>query len=370
VTSREASARRVDLDVVRGVALIGVCLMNYHGYLVLRGSPMGDDLVHRIFDPFDGPLSTRFACTFVVVAGISSSLLVARVRRDGDDIDRMRARLVLVSRGVVLFVLGFALEHIWTGTIMWFYGLYFVVGAFVVFARRGVIVALMGIVMVATVVLQILRVERGFWPQEHGPLSWVGGVQWSILDGTHPLLPWLVFYFVGIILGRAWPVDRRRLATVGATLAAVALAVHWVVPSGPLADVFVGLSPWSRSPVYVAETLGIALVAIALIGAVAERHPTTVPTVALAACGRTTLTLYVGHVFVFKLLVDWLEWVRPTGLDVAMAMAVGYWLVGIGVAVVLQAQFGIGPLEWLYRTITPSMPRPAPRAPVATSTLS
>jgi uncharacterized protein len=352
------SARRVDLDVVRGIALVGVCVMNYHGYLVLRGAPLGDGFVHRLFNPFDGPLSTRFAATFVVVAGIGTSLLVDRVRRDGNDIERLHTRLVVAMRGLVLFALGFALQHIWDGTIMWFYGLYFLIGAAVMFARREVLVGLAVAVMLVSVAVQWARVGHGFWPPQGDPFTLVGGLQWSLIDGTHPLLPWLVFYLVGILLGRAWPAEPQRLIGAGVALVACGLVAHWIVPAGPRADVFVSLSPWSRSPAYVAETLGVAMIALAVIGTLAERHRTSPVVVALAATGRTTLTLYVGHVLVFELLVDRLEVIRPTGLDTALLFALGYWLVGIAVAVMLQARFGIGPCEWLYRRVSGRVPTP------------
>ena len=58
--------RYVELDVVRAVALIGVCVMNYHGYLINAGATYPPTtFVERIFDPWRGPLSTRFAATFV-----------------------------------------------------------------------------------------------------------------------------------------------------------------------------------------------------------------------------------------------------------------------------------------------------------------
>ncbi len=34
-----------------------------------------------------------------------------------------------------------------------------------------------------------------------------------------------------------------------------------------------------------------------------------------------TLTLYIAHILVFNLFVDWLGWVRPTGLDTAASLA-------------------------------------------------
>ena len=42
-----------------------------------------------------------------------------------------------------------------------------------------------------------------------------------------------------------------------------------------------------------------------------------------------TLTLYVAHVAVFNLVVHWLGWIRPTGLDVALLFAIGFWVVAI-----------------------------------------
>ena len=42
-----------------------------------------------------------------------------------------------------------------------------------------------------------------------------------------------------------------------------------------------------------------------------------------------SLTLYVAHALVFDLVVDWLGWIRPTGLDTALVFAAGYWIVAI-----------------------------------------
>ncbi len=125
-----AAERLPGPDVVRAVALIGVVVMNYHGYLILRadGAP-GTGWMEDLFDPWNGPLSTRFAATFVLVAGVGVTLMTARcvdARRsaaDADDIavgnDRVRTmRVRLVRRGLLLYVTGLLLEEIWPGTII------------------------------------------------------------------------------------------------------------------------------------------------------------------------------------------------------------------------------------------------------------
>ena len=64
-----------------------------------------------------------------------------------------------------------------------------------------------------------------------------------------------------------------------------------------------------------------------------------------------SLTLYVAHALVFNLVVDWLGWVRPTGLDTALVFAAGYWVVAIAAASWWHRRVGIGPAEWLYRRL-------------------
>ena len=53
----------------------------------------------------------------------------------------------------------------------------------------------------------------------------------------------------------------------------------------------------------------------------------------------------------FNLVVDWLGWVRPTGLDTALVVAAAYWIVAIAAASWWHRRFGIGPAEWLYRRL-------------------
>ena len=71
-----SGARRIiGLDVTRALALIGVVVMNYHGYLN-GGETSGPPTVwDRLFHPWTGVLSTRFAATFVLVAGMGVTLL-------------------------------------------------------------------------------------------------------------------------------------------------------------------------------------------------------------------------------------------------------------------------------------------------------
>ena len=167
VPPSESSDRLPGPDVVRAVALIGVVVMNYHGYLMFReeGFVAGDSALDRFFDPFEGPLSTRFASTFVLTAGVGITLLTRRVVADraAGSVGASRAvtemRWRLVRRGLALYVLGQLLDVIWPGTIIVYYGAMFAIASLLfTLATRwivaiGLAAAARGVVDLGVVVL-------------------------------------------------------------------------------------------------------------------------------------------------------------------------------------------------------------------------
>lgn len=350
--------RVIDLDVVRAIALIGVCVMNYHGYLLLRGGSPGNGFAARVFDPWTGPLSTRFAATFVMVAGMGVALMTNRAVLSRDRADRSRVRWVLIRRGVLLYSFGFVLDWVWSGTILFFYGAYFLVAA-AIFTLRSRWLAVIGAsAAVAAAGLQWWALDR----RDHGhDVRWLFDGQAEstlsprdlLLDtfvrGTHPLLPWLLFLCIGMILGRRLPFGiTARINLVFAGVLTVATGYVFSA-SLPLHPVLRSTHPFDRGLLYSLTTVGSSLVAIGLIGWIAERTATSRVTRALAVTGRTTLTIYVLHVLVFNLLVDRLEWVRPAGLGTALVFAVAFWVSAIVLANLWHARRGIGPLELVYR---------------------
>jgi uncharacterized membrane protein YeiB len=173
------------------------------------------------------------------------------------------------------------------------------------------------------------------------------------VNGTHPLLPWFSFLCAGIVLGRILPRPQWRRATVGAGLASVTSA--WLLSvvltsddgDGDLAGVVLSINPLDRSIVYVVSALGTALLAYAVIDWLADRFP--VATDPLRRAGQLTLSLYIAHVLVFNLVVDWLGWVEPAGTSSALLFAAGFWVGAIVLAAWWQRRVGRGPAEYVYR---------------------
>ena len=358
-TAVPASRRYIELDVIRAVALIGVCAMNYHGYLILDGAKYPPtNFVERIFDPWSGPLSTRFAATFVTVAGMGITLLTRRSRASGDRRAISVDRWTLIRRGVLLYAFGFFLNWVWNGTILFFYGAFFVVGAMLFMLRSRWLVALGTGAALAAAGIQWWALDQ----QSNGhDASWLlyGEAATNrsprdlLLDtfvrGTHPLLPWLVFLCMGMVLGRMMPFTSQRrteLASAGVACLALGYLAHNGFGWHPT---LASIAPFDRGVFYTLTAVGSSLLAVAFVGWVAEATAQSLVTTSLGAAGRTTLTLYVGHVLVYNLLVHWLDLVQPGALGTALLFAAIYWLCAVVTATLYQRRFGVGPLEWIYR---------------------
>jgi len=356
--------RLIGPDVTRGIALIGVVVMNYHGYLngAAANAGPGATFFQRLFDPFHGVLGTRFAATFVTVAGIGVTLLTRRSVASGDRMARSVDRWRLVRRGVVLYAFGFVLNWVWNGTILFFYGAFFVLGALLFTLRSRTILAIGALSAVAAAGVQWWAAVRR---RDGHDVAWLlspstlttrsprGLLFDTLLNGTHPVLPWLAFLCVGIVLGRhLTALPRRALVLGGASLTAVTYAVNHLVTSGSDDPVVLKVfsTRWpDRGLLYTLGTVGSSLVAYCVVSWIAERFATAAPITMLAAAGRTTLSLYVLHVLVFNAMVHTWHLIGGTGLGTALAFALAFWVFAIGLATWWQRYFGQGPLERWYR---------------------
>jgi uncharacterized protein len=352
-------------DAVRSVALLGVVIMNYHGYLILRGGQRGGSWAADLFDPWTGPLSTRFAATFVLVAGVGVTLLTASSTGQPGRIRELRWRLA--SRGLALYVFGLGLDMIWSGTILVFYGAMFAVAAVIFTLRSRWLLIIGAAAALGGWGIRIWRYEQQrdgistAWLTSPGSGSPRGLVLDVMVNGTHPLLPWLAFFCTGIVAGRVLldPSWRRYwtiiMIAAGFVLYSIATLAHTaLVGDGTDARAVLlwSTDPFDRGILYTASALGTALMGFGVIGGLAERFDTSPVVDGLARTGQLSLTVYIAHVLVFNLVVDWLGWVEPAGVGTALGFALVVWLAGSLAALAWQRRRGRGPAEHVYRSIT------------------
>ena len=140
-SNRVDNTRIASLDVMRTIALFGIIVLNYHGYLNFStaSQPSVPSIYERWWHPFNGVLANPFPVGFVMIAGMGVSLLIG-VNNSDQALEIKRGRLV--RRGLFLFTLGYGINWIWPGTILTYYGAFFLVASVIATWSKRKLVAL------------------------------------------------------------------------------------------------------------------------------------------------------------------------------------------------------------------------------------
>lgn len=361
MTSRAAPSRLVAVDLARLVALVG--MMGAHTMLWEEPGPALEAVL-------DGPPSTLFA-----VLGGASVVLAARARLARRDV--AGAMRETAARGALVLLIGLAIAPLAPAVV-------------VVLAPFGLAIALAGTLLAApswllAAIAVPLAVAGGWavasarraWGQLGEALTWQSALARPLdalldllLTGVYPLLTWIVYLLLGMLVARAWLAasaagrERRmlaRLAVAGALLLAIGLALS---EAGVrlLAGSFDSLAaardallvngygaaleadpafqllaaPHTGTPADIARTVGIALLVVAALGLLvasltARARRAVEP---LRATGAAPLTVYAVHVVLVSVLLagpppiatGWGAW----GLQAAVALALGALLAATG----------------------------------------
>jgi uncharacterized membrane protein YeiB len=359
-------SRIPSLDVTRAIALVGVVMMNYHSYLNKDKAfyPPRPSFAEQIFNPLSGILTTRFAATFVLVAGMSIALLVQSAMQSGNAELIRSAQMKLARRGLFLYALGAAVQWIWPGTILFYYGAFLLISAVMCTWSNRILVA---VAVASTAVSTGLSAWRGYQLFEGNFTQWLSPAPNSprnllirtFFDYTHPVFPWIAFICAGIILGR----NLERLAQLRTRImlwSGVALFVTFLIRTFVMPDSITSQSDYvlkralstnnqDHSVLHVTSTLAVALLVFCCISFVTDSRVTSHAVTFLARTGQMTLSIYLAHVLVFNLVVNWLNWIRPTGLDTALVLSLAFYAVAVPASSLYFRRFGIGPCERVYR---------------------
>lgn len=355
------TSRQIGLDVTRAIALIGVVVMNFHG--TLNDWSIGTDFWHRVFNVYTGALSTRFAATFVLVAGIGTALFSRKVYENHQDIAKHRMRLL--RRGAVLLFGGYLLNHAWPGTILFYYGAYFMLSAiFIMWKSRSIILIALTTALSGTTIAtwEASRQKSGHptsWLHPRSIDSFTDLILRIFVDYTHPVFPWLAFFCIGIVIGRNIEIVKAKSRTILMWCFALiilcyfisAILNHFDLRNNEIVYWMTSLHPYNRSLLYTVSSAAIAVVAFVVISQLAEKYQHKKLVVHLQRSGQLTLSLYLLHVLVFYIFVDWSHLISSSGLDTALLFATGFWVFAITIASWWQHHFGQGPVERLYRAI-------------------
>ncbi len=309
--------RLLSLDALRGVAVI--LMMEQHlGVWLPRRSGLTQGPLYMALNGLGG----LAAPTFITLAGVGTSLLVAS--RAGQSVDA-----TLVRRGLALMGFGYVLNILtpsWFSAGSWF--VLHMMGVAIATAplwRRlatPVLLALEAIVLALTVAVQQWLVTPQWLDNSRmRDLELPGGpLRLALAEGQFPVLPWLALFLAGMVVGR-WLLAERYVKVValgcvclllGLTLVALDQAASHLPALAFLHD-----PPWQRlvrvrASFYPAGP-GIVLllqsgVLLLLAGALRiERTRDFTARGWLVCLGRASLTLLLVHVVLFR------EVSRPLG---------------------------------------------------------
>jgi len=364
---RATATRNSTLDVARAVAMIGVVILNYHAYL--NGASAWDPIYpsrwERLFNPGTGVLTTRFAAVFVLVAGVGVSLFTRTSRVTSDPELLSRDRLRLLRRGVLLYSFGYVLQWIWPGTILFYYGAFFVVGALIFSAPTRIVLSIGIASAFISAAIAWWRIEQSFT----GNLtSWLSPATVdsprnllirTFVSYTHPLFPWLLFFTVGIILGRhlhQLAILRQRIILWSGGILAVTYLINIVFVADTSANnherlvaTVLSTRPYDRGLLYSFGTVASSLLALCILSIIVDALGANSMVNTLARAGQMSLSIYVAHIFFFNLIVHRLHWIGATGLDTAIGLAIVFYAVAIPFSALWRTYLGRGPAENLYR---------------------
>lgn len=304
--------RLVGLDVARCLALLGMVATH-----VLDERTPGGDLTTAQW-----LAGGRASALFAVLAGVSLALMT-REPLHGRPLALRTAGIAV--RALLIGLLGLLLGGLDTGiaVILTYYGVLFVLGLpFTLLGVRALLPLTVVWVALVPVVSHLVRPhlpERGFDSPAFDQLGDPGQLASELLlTGYYPVVPWLAYLLAGLVLGR---LDLRDAPLLGGlALGGLSVAVLATQVSRTFADPAVAadhatgmygvtppdgdwswlllVAPHSATPFDLAQTIGSAVLVIALC-LLAERllpRPATTVLAVLFGAGAATLTLYSLHV--------------------------------------------------------------------------
>jgi hypothetical protein len=331
-----APPRLFGVDAARGLALLGMFV------------------AHTVYGGGEKIVDGRSAILFATVAGVSLGLLSGAVRPPVGTL-RVPPRLVIMTRGVVLILVGVALTMAVNppiAVILDYYGFAFLVLIPVLFLPRAVIGGIA--VLLAFVAPPVVALITGAsvmnsvvrFSQVPEPLQLFA--RW-LFFGDYPMFVWFAFLLVGLILGRT---DLRNRLNSG--IAIVAGTLSAVLGYGA-AHLIPGVTASAHSGT-TAEVFGSGGVAVAVIGLLSlldtsdlTRFGARVTKVLrfvltpVAAAGAMAFTLYTAHAVLLSIVksavIDDGRWEMPGW--VLPTLIVG----SLVIATLWRRFIGTGPLE-------------------------
>jgi uncharacterized protein len=307
----------------------------------------------------------RASALFVILVGIGLSLLTQQSRLSGDLGKLLQQRKALIKRAAFLFVLGLVYIEIWPADILHYYGVYILIGALCLLLATPYLLGLIALILFSSTLLFTHFDYSSAWNWQtlaYADLWTINGfVRNLFFNGFHPVLPWLGFLLLGMVLGRqnlGQVAVRERLFILGLMAALLAELIVLFLPYAllmgmpPAYTVFFSTQPLPPLPVYFLGAAGSATVIITLCVALGEKYGQKAWLKPLVYTGQLGLTFYLAHVILGMGVLEALGRLEHQSLAFAVSSALLFCTLAVVFATLWRQYFNLGPLESVLRRVS------------------
>ena len=329
--------------------MLGMFISHYGAHIVDRPERHWPSSVVRFTDGRAMPL-------FVMLSG-AGCVFICR---------RPAAWVRVLSRAVILLLVGLWLEGGLVAVILHFYAVYLVIGLLVARLSKAWYLAL---AVITTAIGAWITIYAG--DDLPKPFVITSDSWWSALPhlghprlllshllftGIYPAFPTMAFFFVGMWLAKLDLRAKRiapRLMAAGLAMAIAGYAIGWNTDVHRRGIAFDSTSSWrllsasghSQMPAWIVGATGVGLAVIGACLWASRRLPRVVLPLALA--GQLALTFYVVHVLLLRRgLRHWPWHMSPPAILAAIG---GLYAAFVAVAYFWRSKFAHGPAEAVLR---------------------
>ena len=336
------------LDVARYLALVGMVIVNFDVVMVAPAAQEAGWLAAL--------LQGKAAALFVVLAGVGFGL--ANTNKAWS-----QSIQVTSKRFVFLLILGLINAMVFQADIIHFYAFYFLFAMLMLPLSTAILILIMvGLLVDSVLMIMLFDYDLGWdWANYHYEDFWTlaGFFRNLFFNGWHPVIPWLAFLVLGMVLSRLSLQHRQtqiKLVVIGTLvfMATTALSQYLLAGMEKQSEwaALLTTQPIPPMPLYMVAAAGCAMAVIGLCLILAPKLSQWRLLPWLTAAGRQTLTWYLLHIFLGMGVLEAVNRLGNQSPQQALVASLSFCLLMTIAAHWINHKFQRGPVEALMRKMT------------------